>query len=206
MTVPNGPNDIATFQTSSQTGLSISASTQVNAINFNAGANSFVITGTLTISGAGIVNNSGLAQRFYFGPITFSNSASAGANTLFNTAVQFHGTSNAASGTFNNAASFYDSSNAGSATFNGQACFFNQATVGNAAFNGGACFADSTTANNATINGGANFSNAATAGTATINGGAAFAGNSSAMDATLIANNELFRQFHRRCCARGDIW
>jgi autotransporter-associated beta strand protein len=177
MTVPNGPNDIATFQTSSQQGLSLS-SIQVSAINFSVGANSFSIaSGGLTISGTGITNDSGLSQRFYSG-IVFSNSASAGVGALFYGNVQFHGTSTASSGTFNSPVSFYDSSTAGNATFNGQACFHNQSTVGSAVFNGGACFADSTTADNATINGATAFADNSAAVGATLSGNVSFSGNS----------------------------
>ena len=41
---PNGPADTATFATSNKTGVSLSASTQVNGIVFNAGASAFTIT------------------------------------------------------------------------------------------------------------------------------------------------------------------
>jgi autotransporter-associated beta strand protein len=177
MTVPNGPNDIATFQASSQQGLSLHSSIQVSAINFSTGANSFGIAGgVLTISGTGITNDSGLPQRFY-SAIVFSNSASAGVGALLYGNVQFYGTSTASSGTFNNA-SFYDSSTAGNATFNGQACFHHQSTVGNAVFNGGACFADSTTADNATINGTTTFADNSAAVGATLSGNVSFSGNS----------------------------
>src|SRR6266480_8151654 len=64
-TVPNGPDDVATFDTSSITDLTLSAeTTEVAAIVFNPGASSFNITAdpestqtdvTLTISGTGII-------------------------------------------------------------------------------------------------------------------------------------------------------
>ena len=67
-TVPNGPADLAAFGVSSITGLSLSANTQVNTITFNAGASAYTITAspalTLTISGTGIVNSSGIPQNF----------------------------------------------------------------------------------------------------------------------------------------------
>src|SRR5919204_6148417 len=84
-TVPNGPSDTATFATSNTTGVSISANTEVNSIVFNAGASAFSITArptlTLTVSGAGIANNSGVTQNFVaavgsagnIGSIVFSN-------------------------------------------------------------------------------------------------------------------------------------
>src|SRR5690348_2693172 len=66
-TVPNGPADIATFDQSNITAVSISAGTEVNAILFNPGASAFTMTvpGTviLTLSGDGIINNSGVGQN-----------------------------------------------------------------------------------------------------------------------------------------------
>src|SRR6266478_9139969 len=57
MTVPNGPNDTATFQASNQTFVSLSADTEVNGIIFSSGASLFTMVDptavTLTISGAG---------------------------------------------------------------------------------------------------------------------------------------------------------
>ncbi len=68
MTVPNGPDDTATFATSNTIGVSPSADTQVAGIVFNAGASTFTITVnsplSLTISGVGITNNSGIIQNF----------------------------------------------------------------------------------------------------------------------------------------------
>ncbi len=67
-TVPNGPADIASFGVSSQTSISFSAFTEVNSIIFLPGANAFTITSemiTLTISGAGIINNSGIMQNLH---------------------------------------------------------------------------------------------------------------------------------------------
>src|SRR5207249_11358407 len=67
-TVPNGPDDTATFDISNQTALSFSADTEVNEIVFNLGAEAYTITvpgkHLTTISGAGIVNNSGVRQLF----------------------------------------------------------------------------------------------------------------------------------------------
>src|SRR2546423_9630548 len=68
MGVPNGPADIATFGLSNTTDVSISANTEVNSIIFTAAAsNPYSITTspglTLTISGTGIINNSGHTQN-----------------------------------------------------------------------------------------------------------------------------------------------
>ena len=95
VTVPNGPDDIATFATSNTTAVSLLTSVEVNALTFNAGASAFSISSTpnlpLTISGAGVVNNSGTIQTFIIDQddsadsngITFSHSASAGTATAF---------------------------------------------------------------------------------------------------------------------------
>jgi autotransporter-associated beta strand protein len=93
-TVPNGPADTAQFAVSNTTGISISDPTEVNGIQFNPGASAFTITAaptlTLTLSGVGIMNNSGTTQNFVttadgagnHGSINFSNSATAGNATL----------------------------------------------------------------------------------------------------------------------------
>src|SRR6476620_8659870 len=66
--VPNGPADIATFGLSNTTDVSISADTEVNSIIFTAEAtNQYTVTPvavdlTLTISGVGITNDSGITQ------------------------------------------------------------------------------------------------------------------------------------------------
>src|SRR5262245_58747003 len=44
MTVPNGPNDTATFDLSSTTAISLSVSSEVNGLVFNPGASAFTIT------------------------------------------------------------------------------------------------------------------------------------------------------------------
>src|SRR4030095_16532305 len=87
--VPNGPADIATFDLSNTTDVSISANTEVNGITFTSAAtNPYTITASpglmLTISGAGITNNSGMTQNFVTvagGEIRFTNNATSG-NTV----------------------------------------------------------------------------------------------------------------------------
>src|SRR5438445_7315261 len=95
-TVPNGPNDVATFGVSSTTDISITASIEVNSIVFSPGASAFIITPSpangaivLTISGAGITNDSGITQNFVtYGDedsssfISLTGSATAGSGTL----------------------------------------------------------------------------------------------------------------------------
>src|ERR1044071_1106438 len=57
-TVPNGPNDVATFGHSNITAVSISTGAEVNAITFDPGASAFTVTVPstlmLTVSGTGI--------------------------------------------------------------------------------------------------------------------------------------------------------
>lgn len=88
VTVPNGTADTATFAISSQANVSLSAPVLVDGVTFNAGASAFTIVaggGTgLTLSGAGISNNSGITQNFLAeneGVITFAGSATAGTST-----------------------------------------------------------------------------------------------------------------------------
>jgi autotransporter-associated beta strand protein len=162
MTVPNGATDTATFALSNFTDVSISANTEVNSIIFTPAANnpytiSATASFTLTISGAGITNNSGIAQHFVtagggvlgrFGQLFFTNSATAGSSIIF--------TNNA--GTFNGPFSaglteFFNTSTAGRATFittgsivdtggftNGKTLFTDNSTAANGSFinNGGA--------------------------------------------------------------------
>jgi hypothetical protein len=95
--VPNGSGDVATFGLSNSPNLSISANTEVNSIVFSPGAtNPYTFTVnphvSLTISGVGIVNNSGTVQHFVtavrqspfgVGVINFRNGATAGTSTIF---------------------------------------------------------------------------------------------------------------------------
>ena len=94
-TIPNGPSDGATFAVSNTTALSLSAATEVGTTSYSAGASAFTTTvpGTisLTLSGSGVTNNSGVRQNFIAdanssggGSITFTNNATAGVLTTFN--------------------------------------------------------------------------------------------------------------------------
>jgi fibronectin-binding autotransporter adhesin len=150
---PNGPSDTAFFATSNTTGVSISAETEVDGIVFNAGASAFTITvspsstanTTLTISGVGISNNSGIAQNFVtavngignFGTIAFTNSATAGSGTVFTNngstggrsgIIQFLNTSTAGNGTFTNNSGTVSGENGGGTQF------FDISTAGNSTF------------------------------------------------------------------------
>ena len=145
-TVPNGATDKATFATSNVRSVAISTATTVNSVIFNAGASAFNITAAtsaLTLSGAGVVNNSGIIQNFvsatpdtdHSAPIVFTNSATAGSNTMF-TAQPGHG--------FGGAVVFEDDSSAGTGAFlasggdldyaGGGIAFYDKATAADGSF------------------------------------------------------------------------
>jgi hypothetical protein len=202
MGVPNGPADIATFGLSNTTGVSISANTEVNGIIFTpAATNPYGITAgpglTLTISGVGITNNSGMTQNFVtaddvsgnFGTIAFSKSATAGSNIfIFNEggSINFFNRSSAGSASIENDYSydyaninFFDSSTAGSASIVdsfSSTTFFDRSSAGSAiifaAISSVVTFLDNSTAGNAVIgvcdNCVLQFGNSSTAGNAFI--------------------------------------
>src|SRR5438067_7723118 len=136
-TVPNGSADTATFALSNTTAISISANTELNGITFTAAAtNPYTITAnpglTLTISGMGITNNSGITQHVHIpvdasdngGTIAFSNSATAGSNvSILNDGgtINFLDTSTAGSATIRNFSGFFLSRFP-------TTCFFNRST------------------------------------------------------------------------------
>jgi autotransporter-associated beta strand protein len=191
-TIPNGPSDTATFATSNTTNVSLSANTEVNGIVFNAGASAFTITVvptlTLTVSGAGITNNSGIAQEFVaatdingtqHGTIQFTNGATAGNGTRITDSGP------EASDSPGGITQFFDSSSAGNAGIantigsgggfgGGGTEFHDSSTAGNAGFfNAGGFtfirfFGNSTAGSGDFFNGGTvSFSNASTAGNGT---------------------------------------
>ena len=182
-TIPNGAADTATFVFSNITRVFFAADTEVNGIVFNAGASPFTFINqapTVTISGKGITNNSGIVQNFTPGPgqIIFTNSATAGSLTSFTNggAITFAGSSSAGNATFSNngESTFLDTSTAGDATLINEG--------GKVSGTGGAIivFDTSSTAGNAliTTNGGAV--------SGTFNAETLFRGK--AGNATLIAN------------------
>ena len=138
-TVPNGSADTATFALSNTTAISISANTELNGITFTAAAtNPYTITAnptfTLTLSGAGIVNNSGTTQNVVTavdasvraGTIVFSNGATGGSNvSIFNGngTINFLNTSTAGGATINDLNFLND--------FDPTTNFFNRSTAGN---------------------------------------------------------------------------
>ena len=100
-TTPNGPADTATFDVSNVTSVGVDFDPiEVNGIVFNPGASAFTISVlaptevvvSLTISGVGITNNSGITQNFVVGysggccnpsDLIFTNSATTGDLTVF---------------------------------------------------------------------------------------------------------------------------
>jgi hypothetical protein len=206
MTVPNASTDTATFALSNTTSVSISANTEVNGITFTAAAtNPYTITVspnlTLTLSGTGITNNSGIAQNFVThgaGQISFTNNATAGSSTIFtnnngtnntegghtfffNTSTAGNGTfinrSGTASGIFQGFTEFFDTSTAANGTFTN-----NGSTISNTFDAGETVFNDTSTAGSATIN-----NNGAAASNA--GGGETFFNGTSTAGSAAINNN-----------------
>ena len=99
-TVPNGPLDNATFEDSNVTDVSIPTDTEVDSIVFGPGASAFTTTvaptsgsAQFTVSGAGVLNSSGVIQKFVLQTVpqtgsqhtylTFQGSATAGTSTSY---------------------------------------------------------------------------------------------------------------------------
>ncbi len=181
-TVPNGPTDIATFGNSSTTSVSLSANTQVDSVVFSAAASAFNIatphTIIFTVSGAGIVNNSGVTQGFVVNTdpanplgnparMVFTGSAAVGATVQLTT-------SGGVNGGVGSLIEFHDQSTPGSALIT------NNGGVQNSAA-GQTQFLDNSTAASATID-----NRAVTDGGFSAGGLTVFFGNSSAGNATII--------------------
>ncbi|MBA3964110.1 MAG: autotransporter-associated beta strand repeat-containing protein, partial [Chthoniobacterales bacterium] len=141
-TVPNGPDDIATFGQSTKTTIGGSPIT-VNGIVFAPGASAYTMAfapAVLQIVGVGITNNSGIVQTFV--AATFQGAATAGNLTAFTGAVDFYGTSSAGNASFTsqniNAIEFFDSSTAANAAFtlfeDGEVFFNGSSSAGQATF------------------------------------------------------------------------
>ena len=161
-TVPNGPNDIATFALSFRLNVSVTSSESVNGIVFTPDASVYeiIVYQDLTLSGAGITNDSGITQTFrpYTGAtISFINSATAGSLTAFTSGglIQFSNNSSSGSSAFDSWSSteFFDNATAGNSTFvnNGGGTNYNPA-YGSVHFFGNASAANGTFTNLAGIN------------------------------------------------------
>lgn len=222
MTVPNGPNDTATFSTTNQTNVSLSANTEVNGIVFAQGASQYTIRNdsnfTLTISGMGIINNSGGSQFVRIsnpqngsGGVAFTNAATAGDQIAFLTdhgPITFSDSARAGGASFyglpgSSGLSFLGSSTADNGTFTiySNLSFSGSSTAASATFTvyggygGSVSFSDSSTAGSATFNSLSStlsFSNSSTAGSAAVtlsnSAQAVFMGNSSARSALFTIN------------------
>ena len=175
-TVPNGPSDVARFGRSSVTGVTISSSVEVSTVKFNTGAPAFTtnvegIGINLFVSGAGIMNGSGVRQSFAanggHAAIFFQNTASAGNLTSFGgDTPQFFFTESASAGSanfevssngvFQSSLFFWDNTTAANATIAvdfAEASFADFATAANAVFtvtnSGFLAFGDNATVDNA---------------------------------------------------------
>jgi autotransporter-associated beta strand protein len=188
MGVPNGPADVATFGLSNTTDVSISANTEVNSIIFRPTAtNTYTITATsalkLTISGVGVVNNSGIAQNFVAASspgfanalrLVFKNSATAGSETFFTM------NGGAAADESPGVTVFEDSSSAGHGTFTN-----NGPTTLGTSGGGITEFTDNATASNGTfVNNGGTIHDPITSD----QGATVFIGNSSAGNGVFTNN------------------
>ena len=213
-TVPNGSADIATFDKTTIPSVSLSQNTQVDSVVFNpgAGANPYTITAapgtTLTISGAGVVNNSGVAQNFVTGSAPTSqgvlifdgNAAVSGPVTITNTANNSIGYQvgqiTTPSGTVitvdGGTTVFSGTSNAGSAAIVNAAVIgapgaFNQVDGGQTIFDGNASAGSATISNRVAVPA-ANMGNFRS-------GGTFFYGNSSASSSTINVDGYTSPQF-----------
>jgi hypothetical protein len=177
--VPNSPADIATFGLSHTTDVSISADTEVNGITFTSAAtNPYGITAspglTLTISGLGILNNSGITQNFVTG---VDGAGNYGQIVLTNNAI-------AVNGTFTNNGAAVSLAGGGSTLlFNSTAAystFTNNGATASGAGGGFTNFSFSTVANGTFTNNGATVSGSG-AGSTLVN-------NSTAVNSTFTNN------------------
>jgi autotransporter-associated beta strand protein len=141
-TVPDGPDDVATFDVSNSTAITV-YDKEVNSIVFNPGASAYTISNfslaPFLITGAGVINDSGATQNIVatapFAFIGLYNNASAGGNDTVFTAM---GSSTTDNGTI----VFHDMSNGGNATLiaggggdgtqEGEITFYDNSSAGNA--------------------------------------------------------------------------
>ena len=134
-TVPNSSGATATFGLSNTNAITLSASTEVNSITFTSNATStYTITVaptlSLTISGAGLTNNSGITENFVTavdgsgnsGTVNFTNNATAGNATQFT----------------NNGGNVSGAGNGGITQFSGESSAGSATIVNNGGTNGGA--------------------------------------------------------------------
>jgi autotransporter-associated beta strand protein len=83
-TVPDQITDVATFDASDVTDVSISTYARIADIVFSPSASPYVITGYVSLNGNGILNNSGLTQNFDITlDAAFNGDATAGDNIIY---------------------------------------------------------------------------------------------------------------------------
>ncbi|HEY1771551.1 MAG TPA: hypothetical protein VGG02_14970 [Chthoniobacterales bacterium] len=109
-TVPDEPTDVATFDVSNITTVSMSNYVTIGAIVFDANANGYNIIAHGALEGMGVVNDSAVTQNVDSSAnLSFTGRASAGANIVY--------TNNGETPPDGYATVFEDESSAGSATF-----------------------------------------------------------------------------------------
>jgi fibronectin-binding autotransporter adhesin len=179
---PNSASDTAFFSASKQTKVFLSTVTEVSGITFNSDAGPYTVTSSadwsLTISGAGITNNSGNEQKFVSAvdehgarsAIVFTNSATIG------TSVMLESYGGSFSHAFGASIVFFNTASAGGGYI------LNRAGTANTAFGGRTEFVDSASA------GDANFTNGGAAFEGAEGGQTVFGGGSNAATATFITN------------------
>jgi fibronectin-binding autotransporter adhesin len=151
---PVNPGDTATFETSTQTSLTLSATTTVESITFSPGASAFTINTNghrFSIQGVGIVNNSGQTETMTssagglgtVGLIRFLNTSTAGSASVIS--VPGVAVEGVPSGAFGSSTEFHDGSTAASATIT------NGASQSRFATSGFTIFSNISTAGSATI-------------------------------------------------------
>ena len=175
--MPNGPNDVATFNLSNVTNVSFSSSVEVGRLSFGAGASPFIFTVSpgqaFDIAEPGVVNDSGTDQTLvaatnsilHYTTIGFHGHASAGSSmtyinhggTAFGSGgfIEFHDYSSANDALFLNESDqergaeidFYDYATAGSATVVDDGPVFEDADADRAQV----AFWDNASAGNATL-------------------------------------------------------
>ena len=192
-TVPNSPADVATFGASNTSNVFLSANTEVNSIVFDSGAGPFAITAgptlTLTISGTGVANNSGITQSLVTtadaagtqrGLIQFRNGATLGDMTFVADTGPLGSDSNGG------ITQFFDYSSAGNGIIS------NTIGSGGGFGGGGTEFYDSSTAANATFDNGGGYTFINFFGNATAENGIFNNGGTVSFSDTSTAGNGTF--------------
>jgi autotransporter-associated beta strand protein len=210
-TIPDGPDDIATFDVSDTTGVQVAFSRTINSIVFDPGASGFTLISEcahFAVSGAGLINNSGIVQQVIVVPVDvnwngglpyvldFHNEASAGELTQITT-------EGGLDEQFGGVLEFYDTSNAGAALITNEGSSYQVSGV--TSFYDSSSAADSTITNEPGLNfgGACEFNDTSSAGNAIIvnqavvsngvGGEASFHAFSDAANSTITCNGSTGR-------------